>query len=148
MNQKRLALSYVLNTAVITHLAACKRTSGLNNPDNKVDTSMLAWPVWLTPIVFNYHCKSKLSQQSETRPYTLWNDQKKTYYKAEELRGFRFEYDQRPGPKGFKLRFGYDQIAPSGCGDANQEGTDSYVLFGSNTTHVWTGSPQVILKIV
>ena len=39
-------------------------------------------------------------------------------------------------PKGVKLRFGYDHIAPSGCGDANQEGTDSYVHFGSNTTHV------------
>ena len=45
------------------------------------------------------------------------------------------------------LRFECDHIAPSGCGDANQEGIDSYVLFGSNTTHVWTGSPQVILKI-
>ena len=31
---------------------------------------------------------------------------------------------------------------------ANQMGIDSYVLFGSNTTHVWTGSPQVILRIV
>ena len=45
------------------------------------------------------------------------------------------------------LGFECDHIAPSGCGDANQEGIDSYVLFGSNTTHVWTGSPQVILKI-
>ena len=33
-------------------------------------------------------------------------------------------------PKGVKLRFGYDHIAPSGCGDADQLGTDSYVLFG------------------
>ena len=28
---------------------------------------------------------------------------------------------------------------------ANQMGIDSYVLFGSNTTYVWTGSPQVII---
>ena len=48
-------------------------------------------------------------------------------------------------PKGVKLRFEYDHIAPSGFGVADQEGTDSYVLFGSNTTYVWTGSPQVII---
>ena len=35
-----------------------------------------------------------------------------------------------------KLRFEYDHIAPSGFGIADQEGTDSYVLFGSNTTYV------------
>ena len=28
---------------------------------------------------------------------------------------------------------------------ANQVGIDSYVLFGSNTTYVWTGSPQVTI---
>ena len=28
---------------------------------------------------------------------------------------------------------------------ANQMGIDSYVLFGSNTTYVWTGSPQVTI---
>ena len=38
--------------------------------------------------------------------------------------------------KGVKLRFGYDHIAPSGFGDADQVGIDSYVLFGSNTTYV------------
>ena len=38
--------------------------------------------------------------------------------------------------KGVKLRFEYDHIAPSGFGIADQEGTDSYVLFGSNTTYV------------
>ena len=26
-------------------------------------------------------------------------------------------------------------------------GIDSYVLFGSNTTYVWTGSPQVIMLL-
>ena len=31
---------------------------------------------------------------------------------------------------------------------ANQMGIDSYVLFGSNTTHVWTGSPQVTLLLM
>ena len=39
-------------------------------------------------------------------------------------------------PKGVKLRFEYDHIAPSGFGVADQEGTDSYVLFGSNTAYV------------
>ena len=39
-------------------------------------------------------------------------------------------------PKGVKLRFEYDHIAPSGFGVADQEVTDSYVLFGSNTTYV------------
>ena len=38
--------------------------------------------------------------------------------------------------KGVELRFEYDHIAPSGSGIADQEGTDSYVLFGSNTTYV------------
>ena len=50
--------------------------------------------------------------------------------------------------KGVKLRFEYDHIAPSGFGDADQEGIDSYVLFGSNTTYVWTGSPQMTLRVV
>ena len=35
-----------------------------------------------------------------------------------------------------KLRFGYDHIAPSGFGDADQVGIDNYVLFGSNMTYV------------
>ena len=39
-------------------------------------------------------------------------------------------------PKGVELRFGYDLLAPSGCGDADQVGIDSYVLFRSNTTYV------------
>ena len=30
---------------------------------------------------------------------------------------------------------------------ANQVGIDSYVLFGSDTTYVWTGSPQVIILL-
>ena len=38
--------------------------------------------------------------------------------------------------KGDKLRFGYDNIAPSGFGDADQVGINSYALFGSNTTYV------------
>ena len=38
--------------------------------------------------------------------------------------------------EGVKLRFEYDHIAPSGFGDADQVGIDSYVLFGSNTTYV------------
>ena len=37
---------------------------------------------------------------------------------------------------GVKLRFEYDHIAPSGFGVADQEGIDSYVLFGLNTTYV------------
>ena len=37
--------------------------------------------------------------------------------------------------KGVKLRFGYDHIAPSGFGDADQVGIDNYVLFGLNTTY-------------
>ena len=31
---------------------------------------------------------------------------------------------------------------------ANQMGIDSYVLFGSDTTYVWTGSPQVIIYLM
>ena len=42
----------------------------------------------------------------------------------------------REPSKGVKLRFECDHIAPSGFGVADQEGTDSYVLIGSNTTHV------------
>ena len=39
-------------------------------------------------------------------------------------------------PKGVKLRSEYDHIAPNGFGVADQEGANSYVLFGSNTTYV------------
>ena len=46
------------------------------------------------------------------------------------------------------LRVGYDHIAPSGFGDADQVGIDSYVLFGSSMTYVWTGSPQVTIRVV
>ena len=38
--------------------------------------------------------------------------------------------------KGVELRFEYDHTVPSGFGVADQEGTNSYVLFGSNTTYV------------
>ena len=37
---------------------------------------------------------------------------------------------------------------PSEFGFApDQKGYDSYVLFGSNTTYVWTGSPQVTMRV-
>ena len=39
-------------------------------------------------------------------------------------------------PKGLKLRFRHDHIAPRGFGNANQVGIDNYVLFGSDTTYV------------
>ena len=49
-------------------------------------------------------------------------------------------------PKEVKLWFKYDQEAPKWVWQyANQAGFDSYVLFGSDTTYVWTGSPQVII---
>ena len=49
-------------------------------------------------------------------------------------------------PKGVKLWFKYDQEAPKWVWQyADQPGIDSYVLFGLNTTYVWTGSPQVIM---
>ena len=52
------------------------------------------------------------------------------------------------GLKGVKLWFRYDQEAPSEFWPwADQEGYDSYVLFGSNTTYVWTGSPQVTMIV-
>lgn len=50
--------------------------------------------------------------------------------------------------KGVELRFEYDHIAPSGFGVADQEGTDSFVVFGSNTTYLWTGSPYMTLRVV
>ena len=50
-------------------------------------------------------------------------------------------------PKGVKLWFKYDQEAPKWVWQyADQVGIDSYVLFGSNTTYVWTGSPQMTLR--
>ena len=53
------------------------------------------------------------------------------------------------GPKGVELWFGYDQEAPKWVRQfANQVGIDNYVLFGSNTTYVWTGSPQVTMRVV
>ena len=53
-----------------------------------------------------------------------------------KIQGFLIRIRSVNRSKGVKLRFGYDLLAPSGFGDANQEGTDSYVLFGSNTTYV------------
>ena len=51
--------------------------------------------------------------------------------------------------KGVKLWFIYDQEAPKWVWQyADQMGIDSYVLFGSNTTYVWTGSPQMTLRVV
>ena len=60
----------------------------------------------------------------------------------------RFEYDHKPDQK----RLDLIQIGPKATSQwarhfANQMGIDSYVLFGSNTTHVWTGSPQATLLL-
>ena len=50
-------------------------------------------------------------------------------------------------PKGVKLWFRYDQEAPKWVWPwADQKGYGIYVLFGSNTTYVWTGSPQVTIR--
>ena len=45
MSQKGLVFNYIFNTAVITYLAACKHTSGLDNPERKVGTEI---PVYLS----------------------------------------------------------------------------------------------------
>ena len=65
-----------------------------------------------------------------------WNP--KFVYKKRLQKIWRLLIRIRPEnhPKGVKLRFEYDHIAPNGFGVADQEGTDSYVLFGSNTTYV------------
>ena len=42
---KRLVVNYTLNIAAITHLTACKHTPGLDNPGDKVGTSI---PVYLS----------------------------------------------------------------------------------------------------
>ena len=48
--------------------------------------------------------------------------------------------------KGVELWFKYDQETPQWARQcADQKGIDRYVLFGSNTTYVWTGSPLVIM---
>ena len=70
MNQKGLVFNNILNTAVITYLAACKHTSGLDNPSRKVGTATLVYLSYNTYCVQQY-CKPKLSRQSETWPYTL-----------------------------------------------------------------------------
>ena len=50
--------------------------------------------------------------------------------------------------KGVELWFKYDQETPQWVRQcADQKGIDSYVLFDSNTTYVWTGSPLVIMRI-
>ena len=53
-----------------------------------------------------------------------------------KIQGFLIRIRSVTRSKGVELRFGYDLLAPSGCGDADQVGIDSYVLFGSNTTYV------------
>ena len=53
-----------------------------------------------------------------------------------KIQGFLIRIRSVNRSKGVKLRFEYDHIAPSGFGDADQVGIDSYVLFGSNTTYV------------
>ena len=53
-----------------------------------------------------------------------------------KIQGFLIRIRSVNRSKGVELRFGYDLLAPSGYGDADQVGIDSYVLFGSNTTYV------------
>ena len=53
-----------------------------------------------------------------------------------KIQGFLIRIQSVNRLKGVELRFGYDLLAPSGCGDADQVGIGSYVLFGSNTTYV------------
>ena len=92
---------------------------GVAMPIKRVPTAMFSW-VRIRPmfeqeapqVILKIVCKKRL--QKTLRPLV------------------RIRPENRP--KGVKLRFEYDHIAPSGFGVANQEGTDSYVLFGSNTT--------------
>ena len=76
-------------------------------------------------ICFRY--EQKVSKQTQKTVF------KKVKSNKEKKRGFSFEYDQEAGPKGVKLGFKYDHEAPYWIWHcADQEGTDSYVLFGSN----------------
>ena len=144
---KRLVINYTLNIAAITHLTACKHTPGLNNPGSLVGTwtriYLSGWHPWCS----TWQDKPNINRSRETRQYIFWHEQSRLAIKYKNLgRPVRIRPETRS--KGVKLRFGCDHIAPSGFGVADQEGTDSYVLFGSNTTYVWTGSPQVIILFI
>ena len=90
----------------------------------RVTTAMFSL-VWIRPM---------FEQESPKWPWEVFNDPDSNTIQV--------------GPKGVKLWFGYDQEAPKWVWPwADQEGYDSYVLFGSNTTYVWTGSPQVTMII-
>ena len=67
MNQKRLVLNYVLDIPVITHLPACKHTSGLYNPGNKVGTSIPVYESQERRLYSTSTANQSLSRQSETR---------------------------------------------------------------------------------
>ena len=149
-NHNKPVLDYIFEITITAYLWSFKYTSGLFNPNNEVENS--------TPVHQHIQCLlcainvywSKLTRWNKNHPWTLLMWSKELVCNKETSKIWRLLIRIRPEnrPKGVKLRFEYDHIAPSGFGIADQEGIDSYVLFGSNTTYVWTGSPQMILKIV
>ena len=71
-------------------------------------------------------------QEAPKWPYDLFNDAD--------------SYTIHVRPKGVKLDSNMIKHPPTRFGKyADQVGIDSYVIFGSDTTYVWTGSPQMTM---
>ena len=72
-------------------------------------------------------------QEAPKWPWELFNDADSNTIHVGSQRGLSYDSNMIRKP-------------PSRLGKyADQVGIDSYVLFGSDTTYVWTGSPQVIM---
>ena len=73
-------------------------------------------------------------QEAPKWPWELFNDADSNTIHVGSQRGLSYDSDMI---KKLHSELGNVPI---------KKGTDSYVLFGSNTTYVWTGSPLVIIR--
>ena len=72
-------------------------------------------------------------QEAPKWPWDLFNDADSNTIHVGSQRGLNYDSNMIKENSQWARQF------------ANQVNIDSYVLFGSNTTYVWAGSPQVII---
>ena len=73
-------------------------------------------------------------QEAPKWPWELFNDTDSNTIHVGSQKGLSYDSNTIKKP-------------PSELGSVPiKKGIDSYVLFGSNTTYVWTGSPQMTLR--
>ena len=131
MNQshKRPALNYILEVTITAYL----QVGGVMRLRTQLRFTSIdkAYCVLSTLLI-------KVKPAELEPPLNTFDMIKRTCLQQKISKSWRLLIRIRPEnrPKGIKLRFECDHIAPSGFGAAYQEGTDSYVLFRSNMTYV------------